>query len=85
MPEASTTLQVRLPRNLRDDASSALADMGLDLPTAVRIYLTKIAKMRRIPFALEADPVAEAVPVDRSIQTRMDRIGQAWKKAKNRR
>ena len=29
--------------------------MGLDLPTAVRLYLTKVAKTRRIPFPLEAE------------------------------
>lgn len=81
---SSATLQVRLPRSLRDDASSVLEEMGLDLPTAVRLYLTKVAKTRRIPFALEAEPVAEAVEVDRATQVRMDRIAKAWKKTKNR-
>jgi len=82
MTVASTTLQVRLPRSLRDDASSALEQMGLDLPTAVRLYLTKVARTRRIPFALEAEPVAEVVQVDRATQARMDRIAKAWKKTK---
>lgn len=85
MTGASTTLQVRLPRVLRDDASSALEEMGLDLPTAVRLYLTRIAKTRRIPFAVEAEPSAEVVPVERPTQARMDRIAKAWRKAKNRR
>jgi len=83
MSESSTTIQVRLPRTLRDDATAALADMGLDLPTAVRIYLIKVAKTRRIPFPLESDPGAEAIPVDRPIQSQMDRIGKAWKKAQS--
>ena len=82
MATASTTLQVRLPRVLRDGAASALEEMGLDLPTAVRLYLTKVAKTRRIPFALEAEPAAEAIPVDRATQTRMDRIAKAWKTTK---
>ena len=85
MTSASTTLQVRLPRALRESASSALAEMGLDLPTAVRLYLTKVAKTRRIPFPLEAEPLAEVVEVDRATQTRMDRIAKSWKKAKSRR
>lgn len=85
MTSASTTLQVRLPRALRESASSALEEMGLDLPTAVRLYLTKVAQTRRIPFPLEAEPVAEVVKVDRTTQTRMDRIAKSWKKAKNRR
>jgi len=85
MTSGSTTLQVRLPRALRDDASSVLNQMGLDLPTAVRLYLTKVVKTRRIPFALEAEPSAEAVPVDRATQLRMDRIAKAWTKTKSRR
>jgi DNA-damage-inducible protein J len=85
MTSASTTLQVRLPQALRDSASSALEEMGLDLPTAVRLYLTKVAKTRRIPFPLEAEPLAEVVEVDRATQARMDRIAKSWKKTKNRR
>ena len=85
MTSASTTLQVRLPRALRDSASSALEEMGLDLPTAVRLYLTKVAKTRRIPFPLEAEPLAEVVEVDRATQARMDRIAKNWKKTKNQR
>jgi DNA-damage-inducible protein J len=84
MTSASTTLQVRLPRALRESASSVLEEMGLDLPTAVRLYLTKVAKTRRIPFPLEAEPLAEVVEVDRATQTRMDRIAKSWKKAKSR-
>jgi DNA-damage-inducible protein J len=85
MTSASTTLQVRLPRALRESAASVLEEMGLDLPTAVRLYLTKVAKTRRIPFPLEAEPLAEVVEVDRATQTRMDRIAKSWKKAKSRR
>jgi DNA-damage-inducible protein J len=84
MTSSSTTLQVRLPRALRDSASSALEEMGLDLPTAVRLYLTRVAKTRRIPFPLEAEPIAEVVEVDRATQLRMDRIAKSWKKTKNR-
>lgn len=84
MTSASTTLQVRLPRALRDSASSALEEMGLDLPTAVRLYLTRVAKTRRIPFPLEAEPIAEVVEVDRATQLRMDRIAKSWQKTKNR-
>ncbi len=84
MTSTSTTLQVRLPRELRDNASSVLEEMGLDLPTAVRLYLTKVAKTRRIPFPLEAEPIAEVLEVDRATQLRMDRIAKSWKKTKNR-
>ncbi len=85
MAIASTTLQVRLPVKLRDEASVTLEEMGLDIPTAIRLYLTKVVKTRRIPFELEADPVVEAIEADEALQGRMDRIGTAWKKAAKKR
>ena len=88
MSNASTTLQVRLPVKLRDEASAILEEMGLDLPTAIRLYLTKVVRTRRIPFELEAHPAVEtveAVEVDETLQGRMDRIGTAWKKAGKKR
>ena len=88
MANASTTLQVRLPVKLRNEASAILEEMGLDLPTAIRLYLTKVVRTRRIPFELEAHPVVEtveAIEVDETLQGRMDRIGTAWKKAGKKR
>jgi DNA-damage-inducible protein J len=91
MANVSTTLQVRLPVKLRDEASAILEEMGLDLPTAIRLYLTKVVKTRRIPFELEAHPAVEtveaveAIEVDEALQGRMDRIGNAWKKAAKKR
>ena len=91
MANASTTLQVRLPVKLRDEAAVMLEEMGLDLPTAIRLYLTKVVKTRRIPFELDANPevktveTVEAIEVDEALQGRMDRIGTAWKKAGKKR
>ena len=91
MANVSTTLQVRLPVKLRDEAAVMLEEMGLDLPTAIRLYLTKVVKTRRIPFELDANPAVktvetvEAIEVDEALQGRMDRIGTAWKKAGKKR
>ena len=75
------TLQIRLPEHLREQADAVLADMGLDLPTAVRLYLTKVVQTRSIPFALEAMGVrVESVAVDATTQTQMDEIAAVWKK-----
>jgi len=71
------TLQIRLSQELREEADSVLSAMGMDMPTAVRLYLTKIVQTRGIPFPLEAGP-AEAIPVDRATQTRMDAVATAW-------
>jgi len=78
------TLQIRLPEGLRDKADAVLADMGLDLPTAVRLYLTKIVQTRSIPFALEAPAMrVEAIDVDEEIQADMNSIATAWKRRRS--
>ena len=75
------TLQVRIPEQLRADDDSVLADIGLDLPTAVRLYLNKIVQTRSIPFALEATSIhVEQIPVDAETQAQMDAIATEWKR-----
>jgi DNA-damage-inducible protein J len=80
----STTLQVRIPQSLRDEAEVILDSMGLDLPTAVRLYLKKVIQTRSIPFSLEADPLVEVIEVDKEIQSRMDGIAKVWKQSNKR-
>lgn len=43
-------------RSTKEKAISALKEMGLTLSSAVQIYLAKIARERRIPFEISADP-----------------------------
>jgi len=69
---------IRLPEELRTKADAVLAAIGLDLPTAVRLYLTKIVQTRSSPFALESGPeTVEAIAVDEEIEGRMDRVAAA--------
>jgi DNA-damage-inducible protein J len=75
------TLQIRLPQELREEADSVLGAIGLDMPTAVRLYLTKIVQTRSIPFALEAGPL-EAISVDDETQARMDAVATVWSASK---
>ena len=75
------TLQIRLPESLRSEADAVLADIGLDMPTAVRLYLTKIVQTRSIPFTLEASAVrVEEIDVDAETQAEMDGIAAAWRR-----
>lgn len=76
------TLQVRLPNQLREEADQVLEEIGMDMSTAIRVYLKKVVHSRSIPFALEAGgPLGvETIPVDQSTQDRMDRIVQTWNK-----
>ncbi|TSA34806.1 MAG: type II toxin-antitoxin system RelB/DinJ family antitoxin [Verrucomicrobiaceae bacterium] len=77
MKTLQKTLQIRLPRDLREEADSVLGAIGLDMPTAVRLFLTRIVQTRSIPFALEAGPV-ETISVDQETQTRMEAVAAAW-------
>lgn len=79
------TLQIRIPDDLRSDADVILNEIGLDMPTAVRLYLNKIVQTRSIPFSLTASDqvIVEEVSVDAGTQQKMDSIADAWRKAKS--
>ena len=80
---AMKTLQVRVTDDLRSNADAVLEDIGLDMPTAIRLYLNKIVQTRSIPFSLEAGGVViEEMEVDAATQKKMDAIGNAWRNAK---
>ena len=77
------TLQVRLPEGLRSEADAVLEKIGIDMPTAVRIYLNKIVQTRGIPFKLEAPDVkVESIEVDDGTQHEMDAVAEVWQARK---
>jgi DNA-damage-inducible protein J len=84
LKKAMKTLQVRISDDLRLDADAVLNEIGLDMPTAIRLYLNKIVQTRSIPFSLEAPNgvFVEAIGVDASTQKKMDSVASAWRKAK---
>ena len=46
------TLQIRVDDTLKKSSDSLFAGLGLDTPTAVRIFLTAAQEYRGFPFAL---------------------------------
>lgn len=76
------TLQIRVPDELREEADQVLDEIGMDMSTAIRVYLKKIVNSRSIPFSLDASQpwVAEAVAVDDETQRKMDQVAEAWRK-----
>ena len=78
------TLQVRLPDKLREEADSVLNEIGMDMSTAIRVYLKKIVQNRAIPFSLEAGAhlLVEEVAVDGPIQRKMETVANTWKRVK---
>ena len=76
------TLQVRVSDDLRSDADVVLNEIGLYMPTAIRLYLKKIVQTRSIPFSLEAPNgvFVEEIGVDAGTQQNMDSVASAWRK-----
>ena len=53
---ASTNIQVRVDQTLKFEAEQLFADIGLDMPTAIRLFLKQSVINNGIPFTLERDP-----------------------------
>lgn len=50
---ASTLVQIRVDEDLKNEATSIFEQLGLDLPTAFRIFLKKSIEERGIPFNMK--------------------------------
>lgn len=45
-----TTIQLRIEGNIKEKASKALKNMGLDLSSGIKLFLTEVATSEAIPF-----------------------------------
>lgn len=52
---AATIVQVRMDTELRDSATETFDALGLDLPTAIRVFLKKAVAVQGIPFDVRAE------------------------------
>ena len=50
----TVTVQGRVTEHLRDEASATLEQMGMDMSSAIRIFLQQIANTRTFPFQPQA-------------------------------
>jgi addiction module RelB/DinJ family antitoxin len=64
-----------MDRRLKESADEVFAEIGLDAATAVRLFFTKVAQTRSIPFRLKAEP--EFSPETEA------RILAAWEESKD--
>lgn len=53
---AATNIQVRVDPILKAEAEQLFSDIGLDMPTAIRLFLKQSVMNNGIPFSLERDP-----------------------------
>ena len=51
----TTNVQIRIDTKLKNEAEKTLNKLGLDLPTAFRIFLNKVNITGGIPFAVNSD------------------------------
>lgn len=49
-------ISLRVDDDVKKGAEQACADMGLSMTAAINIFLKKVARERRIPFEVSADP-----------------------------
>ena len=49
---ANNLLQLRVDDELKNKASDIYEQLGMDLPTAIRIFLTRSVQERGIPFSM---------------------------------
>ena len=73
---SSSQFQLMLDNQLKEEATQVFSRLGLDLPTAIRIFLTRSVQVRGIPFSMqlpeELDPAILAM---REIQAEAARNG----------
>ncbi|MFM7181323.1 MAG: type II toxin-antitoxin system RelB/DinJ family antitoxin [Verrucomicrobiales bacterium] len=50
------TIEVRVDPALKKKATKVLDGLGLDMESAVRVFLTKVVSTHSIPFALAEEP-----------------------------
>jgi DNA-damage-inducible protein J len=69
---ASTTMvHVRVDEQIKTQATKTLAAMGLSVSDAVRVFLTRVAAERQLPFALKVPN-----PKTRRAMTEADEIAR---------
>lgn len=50
------TMQIRLDETLRNEAAQVAQGMGIDLSSAIRLFLTQMVKENGLPFRPTNDP-----------------------------
>ena len=58
-----TQVNFRIDDEVKINAEKALNDMGLTMSAAITMFLVKVARERRIPFEITADPFYSAANI----------------------
>lgn len=55
-----TQVNFRIEDDVKANAEKALKEMGLTMSSAITMFLVKVAREKRIPFEINADPFYSA-------------------------
>ena len=59
---ATVNMSIRMDRELKKQSEAVLSDMGLNMTTAMNMFLRQVVRQGRIPFEIATDiPDAETV------------------------
>ena len=51
----TTNLSIRIDRNLKDEADQIFNEMGMNLTTAITIFVRQAVRQKKIPFEIALD------------------------------
>ena len=51
----TTNLSIRIDRGLKDEADQIFSEMGMNLTTAITIFIRQAVRQKRIPFEITLD------------------------------
>lgn len=71
----NTTVNVRLEKKIKTEASKTLSGLGLDMSTAVKMFLYQVVAEQGIPFIPTKNPVAIRARWDMQVADALKRQG----------
>lgn len=64
----NTSMNIRMNREIKQQAQRLFAEFGLDMTTAVNMFLRQAIRERRIPFELKLNPNPETIAAIEEVQ-----------------
>lgn len=61
---ASTNLNIRMDKEIKDSAEEIFNELGLNMTTAINMFLRASIRVRGIPFALKLDVPQETTTAE---------------------
>lgn len=73
---ANSLVQIRVDEQLKEDVTNIYEELGMDLPTAIRIFLKRSVQEKGIPFGMKLTDIQPAGNKAVSAMQRMSRAAE---------